>query len=166
VAAGNQNRLGKADGKKRAVRPLAKGLRCKTVRLSKTKRFRIAKRRVPLPKVGTVLLFIGKDRNGVRFFVSNNLSLTEWEMARLYAQRWGIETFHREVKPFLGFGKRFLRSWTGVQTPWTLVGIAYNRIVVSNGTRSRGVRQMLRDFRGSVSHEDIIRLPKYLRLVS
>lgn len=166
VAAVKQNRLVKADGKKRAVRHLAKGLRFKTVRLSKTKRFRIAKRLVHLPKVGTVLLFICKDRNGVRFFVSNNLSLTEWEMARLYAQRWGIETFHREVKQFLGFGELFMRSWTGVQTHWTLVGIAYNMIVVSNGTRSRGFRQMLSDFRGSVSHEDIIRLPKYLRLVS
>ncbi len=166
VAAIKQNRLVRVDGKKRSVRRLAKGLRFKTVRLSKKKRFRIAKRQVDLPKVGTVLLFISKDKDSVRYFVSNNLSLTERDMARLYAQRWGIETFHREIKQFLGFGELFMRSWTGVQTHWTLVGIGYNMIVLWNGTRSHGFRHMLRNFRESVSHENIIRLPKRLRLAS
>ena len=166
VAAIRQNRLVRVEGTKRSVRHLAKGRRFVSVRLSKKRRFRVAKMTVALPKVGTVLLFISTEGNAVRYLVTNDLSMTEREMVRLYAQRWGIETFHREIKQYLGFGELFMRSWTGVQTHWTLVGIAYNMIVLWNAKRSRSFRQALRDFRGSISHENIIRLPKRLRLAS
>lgn len=166
VAAIRQNRLVRVGGIKRSVRCLAKGRRFISVRLSKKRRFRVAKMEVDLPKVGAVLLFISKEGDAVRYLITNDLSMTEREMVRLYAQRWGIETFHREIKQYLGFGELFMRSWTGVQTHWTLVGICYNMIVLWNGKRSRSFRQALRDFRGSISHENIIRLPKRLRLAS
>lgn len=166
VAAIRQNRLVRVGGTKRSVRHLAKGRRFVSVRLSKKRRFRVAKTIVDLPKVGTVLLFISKERDAVRYLITNDLSMTEREMVRLYAQRWGIETFHREIKQYLGFGELFMRSWTGVQTHWTLVGICYNMIVLWNGKQSRSFRQALRDFRRSVSHENIIQLPKRLRLAS
>lgn len=166
LAAIKSNRLIRVNGQKCSVRHLAKGLRFVSVQYSKKRRFKIAKRIVELPKVGSILLFISSDKKGQRYFITNNLSMTEVGMVRLYAQRYGIETFHREIKQFLGFEELFMRSWTGVQTHWTLVGIAYNMIVLCNGKRSRSFRQMVRHFRETVSHEDIIRLPERLRLAS
>lgn len=164
LAAIKQNRLLRVDGKKRSVRHLAKGLDFTTVRLSQKQRFRVAKRKVDLPKVGTVLLFISRAGCQTRFFVTNDLAMTEGEMVRLYSQRFWIDTFHREIKQHLGFGELFMRSWTGVQTHWTLVGVAYNMIVLWNGKRSRSFRQMIRHFRESVSYDQIIRLAKQSKL--
>ena len=158
VAAVKRNRLVEINGKKISLSRLAKGPRkYKTIRVSKKKRFRVAKLQVHLPKIGTVLLFISRSRkDGIRFFITNNLKMTESQMVALYLQRVWIETFHQDIKQHLGFGEVFMRSWDGVQAHWTLVGIAYNLIALWNGKRSRSFRQMIRHFRDSVNPEAVL----------
>ena len=162
-----RNRILRVDGRKTSVRHLAKGRRnYKTIRLSKKKRFRVAKRIVEIPKVGWVLLFISKSSHETRFFITNDLEMSESEMVRLYGQRFGIETFHKEIKQHLGFGEMFMRSWDGVQKHWTLVAIAYNTITLWNGNRHRSFRQMIRHFRNFLAVESMFRLPKQLKMAA
>lgn len=131
------NRLIWINGRKTRLSHLAKGQRVyKTVNLGKKRRFRIAKMRVYLPKVGEVLLFISKSSKGIRFFITNDLGMSEREMVDLYSQRFWIETMHQEIKGHLGFGEIFMRSWCGVQKHWACVVIAYNTITLWNYSRS------------------------------
>jgi SRSO17 transposase len=165
LAAIKRNRIVEVNGKKTSLSRLAKGRRkYKTIRASKKRRFQVAKLLIHLPKIGTVLLFISKSKDGVRFFITNNLKMTESQMVQLYLQRVWIETFHQDIKQHLGFGEVFMRSWDGVQTHWTLVGIAYNTIALWNGNRSRSFRQMIRHFRNSLSPNVLLDLPKRLKL--
>ena len=158
LAAVKRNRLVEIHGKKTSLRHLAKGPRkYKTIRVSGKKRFRVTKLHVHLPKIGAVLLFISRSKkDGVRFFITNNLKMTESQMVALYLQRVWIETFHQDIKQHLGFGEVFMRSWNGVQAHWTLVGIAYNLIALWNGNRSRSFRQMIRHFRDSVASNAVL----------
>lgn len=159
LAAIKRNRLVEINGKKTSLCHLAKEPRkSKTIRAPRKKRFCVAKLPVHLPKIGTVLLFISRSKDGVRFFITNNLKMTESQMVALYLQRVWIETFHQDIKQHLGFGEVFMRSWDGVQTHWTLVGIAYNLIALWNGNRSRSFRQMIRHFRDSVDPNAILGL--------
>ena len=160
-----KNRILKVDGRKTVVKHLAKGSRhYKTVRLGKKKKFRVAKRLVELPGVGTVLLFISKFRDETRFFVANNLEMTEKEMVALYGERFWIETFHLEIKQYLGFGEVFMRSWNGAPKHWTLVGLAYNLVTLTSAKnptkKKKSFRQKIRHFRNSISHDWIIRSAK------
>jgi len=132
------NRLVWINGRKTRLSHLAKGRRVyKTVKLGKKRRFRIAKLKVYLPKVGEVLLFISKSSKGTRFFATNDLEMTEREMGELYSQRFWIETMHQEIKGHLGFGEIFMRSWCGVQKHWACMVVAYNIITLWNYSRSR-----------------------------
>lgn len=167
IAAIKRNRIVKLDGKRTSIGHLAKGpRRYKTIRVSKKKRFKVAKRVIQLKKIGVVLLFISKSKEGTRFIITNDLNMTEFQMVKLYGQRTWIEVFHKEIKQHLGFGEMFMRSWEGVQTHWTLVGIAYNIINLWNGRRPRSFREMIRHFRDSISHDSVIRLPKQLRVAA
>ena len=167
IAAIKRNRVVKLDGRRTSIGCLAKGpRRYKTIRVSKKKRFKVAKRVIQLKKIGVVLLFISKSKEGTRFIITNDLNMTEREMVKLYSQRTWIEVFHKEIKQHLGFGEMFMRSWEGVQTHWTLVGIAYNIISLWNGRQSRSFREMIRHFRDSISHDSVIRLPKQLRMAA
>ncbi|HQB94614.1 MAG TPA: transposase [Candidatus Omnitrophota bacterium] len=160
VAAVKRNRLVEINGKKISLSSLAKGPRkYKTIRVSRKKCFRVAKLQVQLPKIGAVLLFISKSRkDGIRFFITNDLKMTESQMVALYLQRVWIETFHQDIKQHLGFGEVFMRSWDGVQAHWALVGIAYNLIALWNGNKSRSFRQMIRHFRDSVDPNTVLGL--------
>jgi len=159
LAAIKKNRIVEINGRKTSVEHLAKGPRqYKLVRLSKKKRFRVAQCTVFIPKIGTVLLFISKSKDGVRFFITNNSAMTESDMVRLYSQRTWIETFHQDIKQHLGFKEMFMRSWDGVQTHWTVLMIAYNTIALWNGKRSRSFRQMIRHFRNSVDPYALLHL--------
>lgn len=136
VGAIKTNRIIWADGKKTLVRHLAKGRRVyQTIRLSKKRVFQVAKRIVFLPKVGVVALFICKHNNTVRFFISNDLKLTCQQMVHIYNERFGIESFHKDIKQHLGFGELFVRSRHSVQKHWTLVAIAYNLVTMSSKKR-------------------------------
>src|SRR3989338_864791 len=117
LAAIKRNRIVEVNGRKTSLSHLAKGPRkYKTIRASKKRRFRVAKLLVHLPKIGTALLFISKTQDGTRFFITNNLKMTESQMVSIYLQRVWIETFHQDAKQHLGFGEMFMRSWDGVQT--------------------------------------------------
>lgn len=159
VAAIKCNRILEIDGKKTVVRHLAKGPRTyKTVRISRKRKLKVAKRIVHLPKVGTVLLFITKGgAKETRFLITNNLSMSESEMVKLYSQRFGIEIFHKDIKQHLAFGHVFMRSWQGVQTHWTLVMIAYNLITLSAPKHLNGFRQKIRHFRSIVSYQHLLK---------
>lgn len=100
VAAVKTNRTFIVDGKKTPARNLAKGPRdylLRTVRLSKKRVFRVAKRIVLLPKVGMAALFICKHHNVTRFFISNSLDLTSRQMVYQYDERFEIEFFHKDI---------------------------------------------------------------------
>ncbi len=158
VAAIKCNRILEINGTKTVVRHLAKGPRTyKTVRLSKKRKLKVAKRIVRLPKVGTVLLFITKGgAKETRFLITNNLNMNESEMVRLYSQRFEIEIFHKDIKQHLAFGHVFMRSWQGVQTHWTLVMIAYNLITLSAPKHLKGFRQKIRYFRNTIPQQHLL----------
>jgi hypothetical protein len=168
VAAIKCNRILEINGKKTVIRHLAKGPRVyKTIRISKKRRLKVAKRIVYLPKVGTVLLFITKGgAKETRFLITNDLQITESQMVQLYSQRFRIEIFHKDIKQHLAFGHVFMRSWQGVQTHWTLVMIAHNLITLSAPKRLKGFRQKIRHFRNTVLHQHLLDLPKKLKLPS
>ena len=157
-----RNRFLFVDGKKVSARHLAKGPRkYQTVRGSKKKRFQVAKKKAFLPGVGPALVFITKLKGGEsRFFITNNLDMTEFEMVRLYTERFTIELFHKDIKQHLGFTEMFMRSWNGIQTHWILLSLAYNTISLWNGSNPRSFRNMIRHFRNSFSHSCILTLPK------
>ena len=158
VAALKQNRYVYWNTLKTAVHLLAKRrLTYKRVKLSKKKRFWIASQIVWLPQVGRVKLFISRFGNERRFFVTNKLDMTESEMARIYSQRFAIETFHKDIKQHLGFGEMFMRSWTGVQTHWTILAIAYNLVALSSKSRLKSFRQKIRHFRNAIDYETLLK---------
>ena len=159
LAALKQNRYVYLDRVKIAVHLLAKRrLSYKRVRVSKKRRFWTASQIVWLPQVGRVKLFITRLGNEHRFFVTNQFDMTESEMARIYGQRFAIETFHKDIKQHLGFGEMFMRSWNGVQTHWTILAIAYNLIALSSKPRMKSFRQKIRHFRDTVNPESILKL--------
>jgi len=164
VAAVRSNRLVRPLGRtgKTSVRSLAKSRRgWRTVRAGKKRRYRVRRVRAWLPQVGEVLVFLVRYQNTVRGFVTNGLSLTEAQMVRLYGQRFWIETLHRELKQELGFGELFVRKWAAAERHWTLVGMAYNVVVLWNQKRRRSFRTMLRAFREAVNPGDLIQVHKH-----
>ena len=159
VAAVKTNRIFIVDGKKTPVRNLAKGPRdYQTVRLSKKRIFRVAKRIVILPKVGMVALFICKHHNLTRFFISNNLSLSCRQMVHQYDERFEIEFFHKDIKQHLGFGELFVRSRHCAQKHWSLVAIAYNLVLLmSHEPNSRSFRRKIEQLRKHIPAQAIIK---------
>jgi len=151
LAAIKSNRRLYVDDRSTTVRHLAKGPRdYRTVRLSKRRKVRVARRKAYLPGVGPVAVFITKTKGAVKFLVSNDLGLKPEEAVRLYAERFRIETFHRDVKQHLGFGELWVRSWRAVQRHWTLCGLAYNALQHWNAakrSRHRTFGQIIRAFR-------------------
>ena len=154
-----KNRILFMGSKKTVVSALAKGPRAYQKIQHKKRTFKVAKKQVLLPKVGEVLLFISKFKGTTRFFITNDLSMTESQMIQLYAQRFDIELFHKEIKQSLGFKELFMRSWQGVQTHWTLIAIAYNLLVqLSSKAQSLSFRQKLDRFKLLFSPDQITRL--------
>ena len=153
-----QNRYVYWNTVKIAVHLLAKRrLSYQRVRISKKKRFWTASEIVWLPQVGRVKLFITRLGNEHRFFVTNRLGMSEFEMAKTYLQRFAIETFHKDIKQHLGFGEMFMRSWKAVQTHWTILGIAYNLVALSPKPRMKSFRQKIRHFRSTVDYQTILK---------
>lgn len=158
LAALKQNRYVYLGTLKLTVHLLAKRrMSYKRVRVSKKKRFWITSQIVWLPQVGRVRLFITRLGNEHRFFVTNQLDMTESEMAKIYSQRFAIEVFHKDIKQHLGFGEMFMRSWTGVQTHWTILAIAYNLTALSSKPRMKSFRQKIRHFRNTIDYETLLK---------
>lgn len=159
IAAVKINRVFIVNGKRTPLRNLAKGPRdyC-TVRLSKKRIFRVAKRIVLLPKVGMVALFICKHHHVTRFFISNNRNLTCRQMVHQYDERFEIEFFHKDIKQHLGFGELFVRSRHCVQKHWTLVAVAYNLVLLmSSGSTARSFRRKIEKIRQQIPPQSIIK---------
>ena len=159
LAAVKINRIFIVDGKKTPVRNLAKGPRdYQTVRLSKKRIFRVAKRIVILPKVGMVALFICKHHHVTRFFITNNLNLSCQQMVHQYDERFEIEFFHKDIKQHLGFGELFVRSRHCAQKHWTLVATAYNLVLLmSPQQNSRSFRRKIERLRKIIPTQVIIK---------
>lgn len=158
VAALKQNRYVYLNRVKISVSLLAKRpMAYARVRVSAKKHFKIASQRVWLPGAGQVKLFISRMGSTYRFFVTNNLEMSETEMVKIYIQRFSIEIFHKDIKQHLGFGEMFMRSWDGVQTHWTILAIAYNLVALSSTPRLKSFRQKIRHFRSVVSPEAILK---------
>lgn len=151
VAAIKANRRIYVDDRSTTVRHLAKGKRKYfTVRLSKKRKVHVAGRIAELPGVGPVAVFITKTKGKTKFLISNDLSLSPEAAVRLYAERFRIETFHRDVKQHLGFGELWVRSWQAVQKHWTLCSLAYNALQnwnASQHSRHRTFGTVIRAFR-------------------
>jgi len=151
VAAVKTNRRLYVDDRLTTVRNLAKGKRKYfTVRLSKKRKVHVAGRIAELPGVGPVAVFITKTKGKTKFLISNDLSLSPEAAVRLYAERFRIETFHRDVKQHLGFGELWVRSWQAVQKHWTLCSLAYNTLQNWNAfqrSRQRTFGAVIRAFR-------------------
>lgn len=165
VAAVRANRLVRLPGHsgKTSVQSLARSRHgWRTVRAGKKRRYRVRRVQVWLPQVGEVVVFVVRHGQAVRAFVSNALRLTEAQMVRLYGQRFWIDTLHREMKQELGFGELFVRKWTAAERHRTLVGLAYNLVVLWNRGRRRSFRAMLRAFRDSVSDAGLIQAHQLL----
>jgi len=160
VAALKQNRYVFLNRVKISVSLLAKRrMAYARVRVSAKKYFKIASQLVWLPGVGQVKLFISRMGSSYRFFVTNNLEMSESEMVKIYMQRFSIETFHKDIKQHLGFGEMFMRSWEGVQTHWTILAIAYNLVALPSKPRLKSFRQKIRHFRSTIGHETILKCP-------
>jgi len=160
VAAIKTNRVILVNGRKTLVRHLAKGpRRYVTVQVSKKRTFRAAKAIVQLPGVGQVALFITKTTTGGLFLISNDLELSPTQAVKLYAQRFTIETFHRDMKQYLGLGELWMRSWRGSQRHWLFCAVAYNSLQFWNMAQPRYRRkaafgQIVRYVRETVSVAD------------
>lgn len=153
VAAIKSNRVIYIGNRRHSASNLAKGPRkYRRVRLSKKRTVYAAKCIVSLKGIENVALFITKIGGNTKFLISNDLALSEEEAVRMYAERFAIETFHRDIKQHLGFGELWMRSWQGVQKHWTLCMAAYNSLNDWNTAlpaRSRGKTfgQVIRYFR-------------------
>ena len=56
-------------------------------------------------------VFTNKDGSvGVRFLVSNNLSLSSEDFTMLYKKRWGVEEYHKSMKQNAGLAKSPTRT--------------------------------------------------------
>lgn len=159
VAAIKVNRNVIVNGRKTSVRNLAKGPRdYQTVRLSKRRVFRVAKKTVLLPKVGMVALFICKHREHTRFFISNDLGLKPKQMVLRYDERFEIEFFHKDIKQHLGFGELFVRSRHCAQKHWTLVAVAYNLVLLmSSETDNQSFRRKIERLRRNLPTQQIVK---------
>jgi SRSO17 transposase len=153
VAAIKSNRVIYIGNRKHGVSNLAKGPRkYRRIRLSKKRTVYAAKRIVSLKGIGNVALFITKIGGKTKFLISNDLGLSEEEAVRTYAERFAIETFHRDIKQHLGFGELWMRSWQGVQKHWTLCMAAFNSLNDWNAAlparrRGKTFGQIIREFR-------------------
>lgn len=159
IAAVKTNRTFIVNGRKTPARNLAKGPRdYQTVRLSKRRVFRVARRIVLLPKVGMVALFICKHHAVTRFFISNDLGLTSRQMVHRYNERFEIEFFHKDIKQHLGFGELFVRSRHCAQKHGTLVAVAYNLVLLMpNGPDARSFRRKIELIRKKIPAQQVVK---------
>lgn len=168
VAAVKSNRIIYIGGVKHCASNLAKGPRSyKRLRLSKKRVVFAAKCIASLPDIGDVAVFITKTGGNTKILISNDLELSVKEAVHLYAERFSIETFHRNIKQHLGFGELWMRSWQGVQKHWTLCIAAFNFLTDWNSAlparcRRKTFGQIIREFRRRFKPSDIRKILDHL----
>jgi hypothetical protein len=94
--------------------------------------YRIHERIVRLQSIGFVKLLISRqwmaeDKKWSRpfYLISTDVSLSSVKIIRTYANRWSIETFHRDVKQHLGIEDCQLRGRRGIIRHLILATLAY-----------------------------------------
>lgn len=60
-----------------------------------------------------------------RAFISTDTHLTTQQILDMYAERWNIEVFFRDVKTRLAFDKYQIRSAKGIKRYWLITSLAY-----------------------------------------
>lgn len=127
IAGVKRNRKIYIDGRLSRVSHLAKGGRKYIAVVCGKNKFKVSARTANIPAIGRVVIYIVKSkRMGTRYLVSNDLHLSPEEAVKAYANRFWIETEHREMKQYFGLNELFLRKFRGVQRHCALVGCAYN----------------------------------------
>jgi len=94
--------------------------------------YRVHERMVRMKHVGFIKLLISQewnsdDRKWSRpfYLISTNTKKSAVQIIRAYAERWSIETFHRDIKQNLGLEAYQLRGRTGITRHLILVALAY-----------------------------------------
>ncbi|HWT78280.1 MAG TPA: IS701 family transposase [Candidatus Methylomirabilis sp.] len=70
----------------------------------------------------------GEGLEKVHYLVTNRRDLSASQVAKLYRQRWYIETYHRDAKQLLGLAHYQMRPLRGLRRHWTLVDLAYTAL--------------------------------------
>ena len=94
--------------------------------------YRVHERIVRVKHIGMVKLLISQEwMNDEKkwsrpfYLISTNTQQSAVQIIRTYAQRWSIETFHRDIKQNLGLEAYQLRGRTGITRHLILVALAY-----------------------------------------
>lgn len=94
--------------------------------------YRVHEQIVRVKHIGMVKLLITQqwmtdDKHWSRpfYLISTNTKKSAIQILRTYAQRWSIETFHRDIKQNLGLEAYQLRGRTGIIRHLILVALAY-----------------------------------------
>ena len=67
-----------------------------------------------------------EEELSVKYIVSNKIDAPASHLIALYAMRWRVETFFRDIKQDLGFGDCELRHAAGASRHWHLLMLAYS----------------------------------------
>ncbi len=94
------------------------------------KRYLVWERNARLNKIPSVKFIIShelkdKEVKGKAHLISTNIEDSPDEIIRSYKIRWGIETYHRDIKQNLGFADAFIRKGNGIVSHAIFVTIAY-----------------------------------------
>jgi len=94
--------------------------------------FRVCERIVRVKHIGMVKLLISQEwKSGQKkwsrpfYLICTNTQKSAVQVIRTYAQRWSIETFHRDIKQNLGLQAYQMRGRKGITRHLILVTIAY-----------------------------------------
>lgn len=94
--------------------------------------YRVHEKIVRMKHVGFIKLLISQEWNANEkkwsrpfYLISTNTKKSSVQIIRTYAQRWSIETFHRDIKQNLGLEAYQLRGRKGITRHLILVALAY-----------------------------------------
>ena len=94
--------------------------------------YRIHERIVRMKHIGFVKLLLSREWNEDKkkwsrpfYLISTNTEKSAVQIIRTYAERWSIETFHRDIKQNLGLEAYQVRGRTGITRHLILVALAY-----------------------------------------
>src|SRR3989338_6489010 len=94
--------------------------------------YRIHERIVRMKHIGFVKLLISREWNADKkkwsrpfYIISTNTQKSAVQIIRTYAERWSIETFHRDIKQNLGLEAYQVRGRKGITRHLILVVLAY-----------------------------------------
>ena len=127
--------------------------------------YRVHERIVRMKHVGFIKLLISQEWNSDEkkwsrpfYLISTNTKKSAVQIIRAYAERWSIETFHRDIKQNLGLEAYQLRGRTGITRHLILVILAYAALkfwmILQNVTQTIG--EAIRYIQGRLFDDVII----------